>query len=149
MFKYKKDQERIFHCHPILLMILFDMKSYFDKHNFRFEITSTVSTLEEDKKLGRVSSTHRSGRAVDLSIRELDVYQVNTIRREFNAKYAQFAAISPHTGKPNLVVVHTGTAPHIHLQIHSRYSREIDLVAKVKNSKENKSKARNKEVVKD
>ena len=72
-FKHKKDMELFFKLHPILMVIMVDMYSYcYEKHGIGLTITQTISTLELDKKLNRVSPAHRLGLAADLRTKDID-----------------------------------------------------------------------------
>jgi len=107
--------------HPIALMIMFDMIQYLVSSGVNPVITSTVSTIQEDKELGRVSLTHRTGRAFDLSIKEWPDNFTNYFVRRFKNKYGHYGAIV--NGSPSLIVDHIGTARHLHIQINAKYKR--------------------------
>jgi len=134
MFKKKEDHIRVFHLHPIILMIMFDMKYYCDINNMNFNVTSTMSTIEEDIELSRKSSTHRTGRAFDLSLRDWGETEIKDFKNYFNQKYKYVAATNLR-GEANLVLRHnSGHGDHIHVQIHSRYKKEElsnDTIAKL------------------
>lgn len=128
IFKHRKDQSRFLYMHPVTLMIFFDMYSWCLEKKIEFKVTSTVSTIEEDEKLNRKSSSHRTGRAFDLSVRNMNSQQINEFRHVFNRKYERYGAVSKFTGKPTLIVLHdSGHGRHFHVQIHSSYAREIQI----------------------
>lgn len=128
IFKHTKDKTRFLYMHPIALMIMFDMYNWCIENNVEFQVTSTVSTKEEDEKYNRRSTTHRTGRAFDLSIKSFSFQELNSFRHWFNKKYYKEAAISPFNSQPTLIVVHdNGNGKHAHVQIHSKYSREIKI----------------------
>lgn len=130
-FKHKKDETRFLHMHSLLLSIMFDMDFWCELRGLPFVITSTVSTDSEDKKLKRISSSHRTGRAFDISLRGWTHKDINLFRAEFNRKYEQYGAISKYTSKPTLIVWHNnGNGDHMHTQIHSKYSLDINLKPK-------------------
>lgn len=121
MFKHDKDKIRLLSLHPILLMIMFDMKYYCEKEKLRYQVTSTLSSVEEDKKLSRKSSTHRTGRAFDLSLREWSDLEIKDFMNYFSNKYNAFAATNKE-GVPSLIVRHdSGHGDHLHVQINYRY----------------------------
>jgi hypothetical protein len=129
MFKYKKDYKRYYYLHPLIVIVLLDMHHYCISKNLPFTITSTVTTIEEDNELERVSTSHRTGRAFDLSIRGWDEYNISNFVSYFNDKYRDIAAYTFNTNKPMLVVDHVGTARHLHVQIHKKYSQNINQLA--------------------
>ena len=113
-----------FKLHPFLILILSDMYTWCDDKNIEFVITDTISTLAEDKKLNRVSSTHRTARAVDLRVRNWSRHEKKDFLNLFNKKYAKFAAVDTQNN-PNLIVMHdSGSGFHAHIQIHSKYKIE-------------------------
>ena len=120
-FKDKEDMELFFQLHPILMLIMVDMYSYCYENDVPFVVTDTVSTIAEDRELGRVSSSHRSFRAADIRT-NWDSLFLKDFQNHFNQKYKKVAAVSSD-GVPNLFVVHdSGHGTHGHIQIHSRYS---------------------------
>lgn len=122
MFKHDKDKHRVLHLHPLVLIILFDMKYYCDLNGMRYEVTSTVSTQEEDEALSRRSSTHRTGRAVDLSVRGWSEEETKHFIEYFSDKYNHLGAYSKASGKNKVIVHHnSGHGDHIHVQINYRY----------------------------
>ena len=125
--KTKKVYDRTLYLHPIALMILFDMQVYTIENNLEFVVTETATSLQEDKQVGRKHSTHRTGRAFDLRNRSWSHLEIKDFENYFNNKYKRYAAISGD-GTPNLIVskLH-GTGPHFHVQIHSKYSLNLNL----------------------
>ena len=122
-FKNKEDQMLFSLLNPILIMIYADLYTY-AKENYQIEltITDTVSTPEKDKKLGRVSSSHQEGRALDVRTRDIDVFIVNDLVNYINYKWAyQKYRYMSKEGNMRLAYLHIGTASHIHLAIHSKY----------------------------
>lgn len=136
-FKHKKDHTRFLYMHPLILSIVFDMAHWCELKNLPFVITSTVSTENEDEKLKRKSKTHVSGRAFDMSLRGWNDKDVNLFRTEYNNRYQHIASISKYTGQPTLIVRHnSGHGDHLHIQIHSKYSRKIELKTEKKTKKQ-------------
>ena len=109
---------------------MFDMQHWCNEKELPFKITSTVSTQKEDEKLNRKSSSHRTGRAFDMSVQGWNKYQINEFRTVFNNKYSHVAAVSSFTGKETLIVHHnSGHGEHFHIQIHSKFSLDIKIAS--------------------
>lgn len=105
-----------------------DMADWAKGHWLPFEVTSTVSTMEEDGCLSRVSSTHRTGRAFDLSIHGWLEPAIEEFSKVFNAKYLHVAAIGNQSGESELLVRHNnGNGVHIHCQIAKVFAVENPL----------------------
>ena len=66
---------------------------------------------------GRVSTTHKEGRAIDISVRGWSKFDIETVCDKINEKYESIAAISYSDMIPRACVYHEGTAYHIHLQV--------------------------------
>ena len=124
-FKEAEDMHLFFKLHPLLIMVCGDMASWCLEQQLPFTITETVSTLERDKELGRVSSSHRQKRAFDLRVRDWDAFKMNEFAHHFNEKHKEIAAISGSSLKPRLVVIHDSAhGLHAHIQLHSKYRIE-------------------------
>ena len=125
-FKHEKDKTDIFQVHPILLMILFDCANeFYDRFKKTLTITATISDEETDKKLKRKSPAHLQKRAIDISVRNLDEYQIKVLLEYANGHpaYQQFHYLS-QTGDYRLAYRHgVGDNDHIHMAIHSRFKR--------------------------
>lgn len=121
MFKSKKDFDRYLNLHPVALVILFHMNLYCHNRKLRFQVTSTVSTREEDDSLNRVSSTHREGRAFDLSVKDWSPYDIKEFIDYFDTKFGSEGALGV-SGEKRLIVDHVGTARHLHVQIDRSYT---------------------------
>ena len=88
-------------------------------------ITETLTTKEIDKALGRVSSSHSEGRAIDFRTWNLEEYQLKDLYRILNAEYKHIGAITK-LGTRQLVVFHDiGRGPHFHIQLDRRFAVEI------------------------
>lgn len=132
IFKHKKDIERVLYLHPIALIILFDMHSYCLKRSLPFVVTATVTTQEEDEQLNRQSSTHREGRAFDLSIQGWTTDEIDDFMLHFQKKYDEFAAKKINGEKVLIPPINHGTAPHFHVQISRAItSKNVDLNKKI------------------
>jgi hypothetical protein len=127
-FKNNKDKENMLLLHPILLQIMFDMNLWCYERNLPFNVTSTISTIHEDKKLGRTSDSHRTGRAIDVSLRGWDHLAVGDFVTHFNRRYYNVAAIASDSGKPTLIPdVRHGSAPHFHIQVAKKFATKEHL----------------------
>lgn len=121
-FKFEKDDKPMFfELHFLLAMVLIDMAAWCEKREIPFVITDTVSTLEEDELLGRVSASHREYRAIDLRSWTFTDYQRRAFIKHFNNKYKDIASISSRDLKPRLVVWH-GDPKHFHIAINAKYA---------------------------
>lgn len=123
-FKHEKDMLLFTSLHPILIMIYADLNWYAKSRHFvELTITDTISTLAEDKKLNRTSSSHRECRALDIRTKDLDPFVVSDIIEYINNKeeYKRFHYVSS-SGRKRLAFLHTTDAAHIHLSIHSNYA---------------------------
>lgn len=135
IFKHRKEyHQRILftHIHPILLCIFLDANRYtYEKYGVYLEITSTISTLEEDLKYGRVSQSHRRKAAIDFTQKSEimnDVVNYINSKREFT----EYKYLS-HSGINRLAYRHNnGNGDHVHLALHSKYFLDDDYPIKGK-----------------
>jgi len=130
LFKNQEASRRITYLHPITLFIMMSMWEYCSFKDLRFVVTDALSTFDEDFKLGRISKTHLTGRAFDLSIRDWSEFEITEFIKHFSHKFRYFSAISKKTNAAKLILRHKGTADHLHVQIHSRYANRIDVMDK-------------------
>lgn len=123
-FKDEKDMELFYKLHPVLQLIFMDMNFYsFVNFGKQLVITDTISTLEEDKKLGRKSLSHREFRALDISTNNLTDIEASEIRDYINYKpdYKEYHYLS-NAGMYRLAFIHdSGNGEHFHVAIHSKY----------------------------
>ena len=126
-FKNLKSYNRVLYLHPIALLILLDMQVYCEEEGLEFLVTETVTTLEEDKDLGRLSSTHRTGRSFDLRNKSWSLWEIKKFEEVFNKKYnSKYGAITSQGNRRLIVSVPHGTGPHFHVQIDKKYSLEYE-----------------------
>jgi hypothetical protein len=127
-FKHEKDMLLFTSLHPILIMIYADLNWYAKSRHFvDLTITDTISTLAEDKKLNRTSSSHRECRSIDFRTDGIDPFIISDIVSYINNKpeYKRFHYLSG-SGKKRLAYWHnSGHGNHVHLSIHSQYSIRI------------------------
>lgn len=123
-FKNEKDMLLFTSLHPVLIMIYADLHWYARSRHFtELVITETVTTLEQDKKLNRTSSSHRQCRAVDIRTKDLDPFLVADLVNYINNKkeYKRFHYLS-NNGQKRLAYWHNnGNGDHLHLAIHSQF----------------------------
>lgn len=101
-----------------LKFILLDMASFFNANGFDFIVTDVLSEVQTDKKLKRISSSHREGRAADVSVRNIPKDFLQIVEEKFERIYQNEAAISLKTGQPNLILYHnSGHGDHLHIQV--------------------------------
>jgi len=125
-FKHEKDMLLFTSLHPILIMIYADLNWYArSRHFVELTITDTISTLAEDKKLNRTSSSHREARAIDIRTEQDDLnpFIISDLIEYINKKpaYKRFHYLS-NGGQKRLAYFHIGNAPHIHLAINAVYA---------------------------
>jgi hypothetical protein len=119
VFKNEKDKRNITLIFKPLSEIALEMDSWL-RLNYKIDlcITATLSTLAEDQALNRVSSSHREGRAFDVSIRTWNPTILRTFLEFFNAKYSHLGAVSKSDGIRRFIVHKPhGTGPHLHVQV--------------------------------
>ena len=124
---YFKDPSRIHDLSPILLLVLSDLIVWGIEKQIPITVTDSVTDLNEDSALQRVSSTHRQGRAFDISVRGWTTDNIEECIRVFGFKYRHIAATGID-GSPRLVYYHdAGTGAHLHFQINRRYAMPLKL----------------------
>jgi hypothetical protein len=88
-----------------------------------FVITETITTLEDDQKLKRISNSHRTKRAADVSVIGWNKESIEKFILFFNEEHKDIASISASDLKPRMVVYHdSGHGSHFHIALHSKYS---------------------------
>jgi hypothetical protein len=121
-FKHEADKLKYWDLAPVLLVIAHTMSVWAVEKGLDFKVTETMTTAAVDKAIGRVSSSHRQGRAIDVSVIGWNSNEIVEFVDEFSTLYKDFAAISGSTLKPTLVVFHDiGLGAHFHIQIHPKY----------------------------
>lgn len=121
-FKTPKVQSRAFKLHPLLVMIMGEMIAWAWTQRLPTVITETFTTLDEDLALKRTSSTHREGRAFDMSTAGWPKASIDQFIEIFSKKYSGLAALGA-SGQPVLILHHdSGFGDHFHVQIARAYS---------------------------
>ena len=125
MIKYKTKQveERASGISKVLFSILIEMGFFCKARGHDFVVTETFTTLEEDQKLKRVSSSHREGRAADIRTKEWPEHFTKLVVEEFEGKFGDYGAVSKTDGKRRFVVDKSKQpSPHLHLQLGREYA---------------------------
>lgn len=95
-----------------------DMGRWLSLKGYKLIITDIMSDQTEDEALGRVSPSHREGRAFDFRTRGIPQHILDELEKRFEHIYKHWAAISLASGKPNLILYHdNGNGRHAHVQI--------------------------------
>jgi hypothetical protein len=126
-----KDERIMFlskYMHQTVKMIMDEMLEWCDENlDHAAIVTDTLSRPEDDKKLKRVSSTHREGRAFDISLREWTSKEVTNFCEYFEMIYGHLGAVSSSSGKSKLIVVHdAGSGMHLHIQLNKAFAVKVD-----------------------
>lgn len=76
-----------------------------------------VTSLMTDQVEGRVSSSHVTGRAIDISGQDFSEAEAKTLESYLNMKFKDIGAISAKDGKVRACLWHnSGYGDHFHLQ---------------------------------
>jgi hypothetical protein len=105
---------------PALLILITATELYCARFNLPFTITSLVNDRhdKDGKPIRSVSSSHRDGRAADISIRGWSETHVERFVYFLNRDYSDIAAVSAIDGAKRAAVRHdSGYGDHIHLQV--------------------------------
>lgn len=105
--------------------LAFEMDEW-SQTNYKIELTltATLSTAAEDKALGRVSDTHRTGRAFDIRTRDLPESFIAEFCTHFRKKYNKLGASFQQ--RPSLIVYKPhGSGPHLHVQLNRTFAIKI------------------------
>jgi hypothetical protein len=116
----KRDEllEEYQHLQPQAQILAEDMGRFFQMNGYKLILTDIISNEAEDKRLGRVSSSHREGRAWDFRTRGLPKDFLAIVEKRYEHLYKHWAAISKESGKENLILYHNnGNGEHGHVQI--------------------------------
>ena len=116
-FKTKEVAREFSQIRVPLQLIVDDFARFCNASGYELVLTDCLSSAADDARLGRVSNSHREGRAVDCSVKswpeEFIVRAVAWLERVYGYK----GAVSKSDGKRRLVVDHVGTGRHLHIQI--------------------------------
>lgn len=122
LFKNEVIRYRSIFMHVLCINVMCDMAKWAEDRSLPFVVTETVTSLEEDQILNRVSSSHREGRAFDASTRGWPEEKILQFMAHFSEKYKGIAAVAGKSGSPTLIVRHdTGHGDHFHVQINASF----------------------------
>lgn len=115
----KELKEELEKVNPILKSLLIEMSKWVTSKGNKFVITDLLSEESEDKKLKRISSSHREGRAADIRVKDWSKEFRRLFEEYFEKRYSNIAALSAKTGEPNLILIHDNGVGglHTHIQI--------------------------------
>ena len=112
---------------PYLRVVL----SYFEAYCVQFEINHgivKVTSIMSDIVEGRISDTHKEGRAVDVSLDGISEFHRNKINHFLNSRFAQDWGTRPVDSdkKLRVCVIHdSGRGIHCHLQVRRGISFDV------------------------
>ena len=93
-------------------------------YGIELTITETTTTKEEDSALGRVSDTHRTGRAFDVRTRDLPESLIAELCAATRKAYGKYGA--QVNGAASLVVYRPhGSGPHLHIQLNRKFTHIV------------------------
>jgi hypothetical protein len=98
------------------------MNEWCESQGIEFRITETWTTVQEDMRVGRKSSTHRDKRAVDIGVRGWSQSDIEMFLETFDDLYGDLGAMSNEGGRKLLVYGDTRHMDHIHVQLDRRFS---------------------------
>jgi uncharacterized protein YcbK (DUF882 family) len=117
LFKDPKKMLDIFYIHPALALVLATINYDFYKKGVPFLITSSIRSEAEEKALNAVSSTHKEGRACDLSVTGINRPWLNAYIKEIEHRFSHLAAVKKDLST-NLIELHdNGNGLHLHIQV--------------------------------
>lgn len=130
-YKTKQIQDGMKSLHPILHEVSQEMDQWcqkYDKSNLM--LSETLTTLAQDTKLKRVSSSHREARALDIDVSPNGISwskaKLIAFSNHFGPKYKHLGALSKSGVRTFLLVHDSGHGLHCHVQV------GIDIVEKMK-----------------
>lgn len=122
-FKTDRVRLRTQFLHGLAKRVLEEMALWCAERGVTLEVTESVTTWVEDKGVKRLSETHRTARAFDLSVRGWTEELISEFISYFNEKFKYIAAIGATSGKAELILRHdNGHGDHMHVQISKVYA---------------------------
>lgn len=125
-FKTSEVEERFSLMHPQVQKLAQEMDEWTkEKYDIELTLTATTSNADEDKLLGRVSDTHRTGRAFDIRTSDLPDTLIAEFCAYFRKKYNN--KLGALTGESRQLIVYKphGTGPHLHVQLNRTFTRRV------------------------
>lgn len=118
VFKTDVARDRAACLHETAAALMYHMAEWCLLKGWPFVVTDTVSTEEEDRALNRISDTHRTGRAFDVSVHSWTEKMIEEFSEHFEAEWGRMGAIAASNGQPHLIVHHdAGEGDHMHVQL--------------------------------
>lgn len=118
---YFKDniQKHILFISPKLGEILLELHHFLQDNGCDMYVTSLIRPKNDGISS---SSTHQTGRAADISVRNIPEAVIIDMIQLFNHKHRNIAAFSKSKQMPILILRHdSGQGDHLHIQLHPRY----------------------------
>jgi hypothetical protein len=102
--------------------LITEMCLWLEKRGIEPLITETLTNELEDEVWGRVSDSHRTGRAVDFSVRGWSKMDELDFKAHFVKERGHLGALNSK-GRPNLIVFHdNGNGYHVHVQVNRMFT---------------------------
>lgn len=114
---YFKDPTRINLLSPLLMACICEVLVWCLQGGIEPVISDTVSDLAEDTHLKRTSSTHREGRAFDLSTKGWTTEQISECIDHFTGRFLAIGAIGQDGTRRPVYYHDAGTGFHLHFQL--------------------------------
>jgi hypothetical protein len=129
-FKHKKDELRFEELAPALKHVVHELAYYCAINGKELVITATWTSEEEDRQAGRKSDTHRTFRAVDISVKDWDKDFQKEVTYRFSRAFSEWGALisSKKDGSQyrSLMVFHgEGANYHLHVQVRRDHHKLI------------------------
>lgn len=121
-FKTKKIEERFQDLHGKLQEICIIMNEWCEARGIEFRITEAWTSVHEDMRVGRQSSTHRDKRAVDIGLKGWSKQDIEDFVDYFDDCYGNLGAMSSSGERRLIVYGDTRHMDHIHVQLDRRFS---------------------------
>jgi len=122
-FKTKLIEERFKLCHQKLKDIAEDLDHLCDEAGEELVITESFTTKSEDSKVkGRMSDTHRTGRALDIRVKDWDKIFINEFIYYANTRYKPYAAVLKDGTRQLIKYGDKLHLDHIHLQLNRSFT---------------------------
>jgi hypothetical protein len=109
--------EDLLSVHPNLLILLGAFSLYANQNG---KLPVTITSIRDHAK-GRTSTSHRTGRAIDISSRSWPNDKIKGVCDMLNKKYKDIAAISKSDNKPRACVYHKVKDGVLHFHLQVRY----------------------------
>ena len=121
-FKDNSQRDEFFQLDDRLQFILEDCARWVTLNGFEFVITDMLSEEMDDIKLGRISTSHRDGRAADIRTKDWPEEFVKKFLIFIDAAHGHHGATSLSDGKRRVAVYHKvkDNVYHLHIQVKKR-----------------------------